>query len=159
MNCPVQDRENAEVLLEYCARKLPSSSIAEFDRHLESCPECSKFASAQQHVWSALDMWEAEPVTDSFDAKLYNRIQAFEEKSWWKRLIGDGVAWKPALSLGAACAALVVVTFIHPVKPPGGTPSYREKTKVETVEVEQLERTLEDLEMLKQLSVSNAQNL
>ena len=33
MNCPVQDRENAEVLLEYCARKLPSSSIAEFDRY------------------------------------------------------------------------------------------------------------------------------
>ena len=37
MHCPMQNGENAEVLLDYCARKLPPTVASEVDRHVQSC--------------------------------------------------------------------------------------------------------------------------
>jgi anti-sigma factor RsiW len=154
MQCPVRNAEHAEILLDYCAGKLAPESLASFESHLEKCGECKEFCSRQVSAWTALDAWEAEPVSEKFDSALYARIEAFENRSWWKRL-----AWRPALSLGAAGAAMAVALLVQaPVhQPKVAVPSVHETTRVETVEPEQLERTLEDLEMLKQLSSS--QNL
>jgi anti-sigma factor RsiW len=147
MNCPIH---NSEVLLEYCAGKLLPDAAAEFERHMSVCPECGSIARSQHHVWLALDTWEMEPVSQGFDRKLHMRIEEFEGRSWWRRLAGAGVAWRPALSLGAACAAIVVALVIY-------TPANRPPdTKVE-VEPEQVERALDDLEMLKQLSSTGSQ--
>jgi anti-sigma factor RsiW len=151
MQCPVLNVEHAEILLDYCAGKLAPESRTEFERHLEQCPECKEYCG----TWTALDVWEPEPVSENFDASLYARIASFENRSWWMRW-----AWRPALSLGAACAAMAVTLFVHaPVNQPKAPVSMHETTRIETVEPEQLERTLEDLEMLKQLSPSNTQNL
>jgi anti-sigma factor RsiW len=160
MQCPIQNADHAEILLDYCARKLSPKSLAEVEQHLENCPECQSFYSRQRAVWSALDEWVAEPVSEQFDKKLYARIDAFENRIWWKCLAGEGFGWRPALSVGAACAAMAVTLFINtPVNQPKVAPSIHQTTRTEAVEPEQLERTLEDLEMLKQLSPSNAQNL
>jgi len=159
MHCPIQNGEEAEVLLEYCARKLSPTATAELERHIERCPDCRSFSVAQQHLWSALDVWESQPVSQDFDRRLYSRIDQFENRSWWRRWTGDRLAWRPALSLGAACAALAVALITH--NPPGQplmTPQLQ-GTKAETVEPEQVERALEDLEMLKQISASAATNL
>jgi hypothetical protein len=154
MHCPVRNAEHAEILLDYCAGKLAPESLASFESHLENCTECKKFCVQQEAAWNALDVWEPEPVSEKFDGALYARIEAFENRNWWKRW-----AWRPALSLGAACAAMAVALFVQtPLhQPKAAAPTVHETTRVETVEPEQLERTLEDLEMLKQLSSS--QNL
>jgi anti-sigma factor RsiW len=155
MQCPVRNVEHAEILLDYCSGKLRAESLVSFESHLAGCLECKEFCVRQKAAWTALDVWEAEPVSEKFDVALYARIEAFENRSWWRRF-----AWRRALSLGAACAAVAIALFVHaPVNRPKAPASVHETTRVETVEPEQLERTLEDLEMLKQLSPSNAQNL
>lgn len=160
MQCPIQNADNAEILLDYCARKLSPEALVEFERHLETCPGCKSFSSRQQSVWTALDEWVAEPVSEQFDKNLFARIDASENRSWWKRLAGEGFGWRPALSVSVACAAMAVALFIRtPVNQPKVVPTIHETTRNEVVESEQLERTLEDLEMLKQLSPSKAQNL
>jgi hypothetical protein len=156
MQCPVRHAEHAEILLDYCAGKLSQDSLTAFESHRENCAECKEFCAKQQAAWTALDVWEPEPVSEKFDSALYARIAAFENRSWWQRW-----AWRPALSLGAACAAMAVALFVQtPIHPPkAAAPAVRETTRVETLEPDQLERTLEDLEMLKQLSPSNTQTL
>ena len=41
---------------------------------MEICPACREFAAAQRVMWSALDTWEAAPVSQDFDRRLYQRI-------------------------------------------------------------------------------------
>ena len=161
MQCPMENADHAEVLLDYCARKLSGKPLEDFERHLEVCPKCKEFCSRQEALWSTLDIWEAEPVGAEFDNKLCARIESFENRSWWQRLAGRGFAWRPAVSLAGACAALAVALLVHgPVNPPKVAPvNVHETTRVDALEPEQIERALEDLEMLKQLSPSNSQKL
>ena len=74
MNCPIENRESAEILLAYCARKLDAGSSAILEEHIKICPACREFAEGQQSVWKALDAWEAAPVSPDFDRRLYARI-------------------------------------------------------------------------------------
>jgi len=98
------------------------------------------------------------------DRELYARIDGFEKKNWLRRLVGERFAWRPALSLGAACTALVLGFMVHgpvmqPLVAPVSVGLQNHETSKADVEAEQVEQALEDLEMLKQLSVSSAQNL
>src|SRR5687767_3080468 len=99
MHCPIQN------VLDYCAGKLSTDAAAEFERHMNVCAECKAFALSQQHVWQALDAWEAKPVSKDFDRKLHARIEELEERTWWRGRWWRG-RWKPALSFGTACAAI-----------------------------------------------------
>jgi hypothetical protein len=76
------------------------------------------------------------------------------------------MGWRPALSVGAACAAVAVALLVNtpgddrPLPHQPSTPSVVvDDTRADSMEPEQLERALEDLEMLKQLSPSAAQSL
>jgi hypothetical protein len=164
MRCPIENADHAELLLDYCARKLSGRPLEEFERHLVLCLKCKEFCSRQEALWNTLDVWEAEPVGEQFDSKLYARIESFENRSWWQRMAGRGFARRPAVSLAGACAALAVALLVHgPANQPRIAPvnvrETRETTRVDALEPEQIERALEDLEMLKQLSPSNSQNL
>ena len=75
MKCPMETRENAQLLLDYCTRKLEPESAAALERHIAVCGACRKFASGQRAVWQALDAWEAAPVSADFDSRLYRRIE------------------------------------------------------------------------------------
>jgi hypothetical protein len=55
---PFETRENAQLLLDYCTRKLEPESVAALERHIAICGACREFASASA-VWQALDAWEA----------------------------------------------------------------------------------------------------
>lgn len=133
MPCPIQN------VLDYCAGKLSPDAEAEFERHMIVCAECKTTEKNQQNVWKALDTWEAIPVSEDFDRKLHTRIEEFEARSWRRRV------WRPALSFGAASAAIAIALMIY-------TPGNRSENANVEVEPEQVERALEDLEMLKQLS-------
>lgn len=155
MACILRDRERATWLLDYCERKLSPALTAELERHLTVCPDCARAVDAQRQVWAALDGWEAPPVSPDFNARLYGRIEQESRRPWWRAITGEARlwTWKPAMPLAAACLAILAVAlFRAPSLPEPGT-----KAQADTIiDVEQVERTLHDLEMLEQLSLSSS---
>ncbi len=152
--CPMQKNEG-ELLLSYCAGSLAAERVAEVERHVGVCPECRSWVEELQTVWQALEGWEVEPVSADFEAALFARI-AREEKAagwqrWreaWRRLLPGGLDWRVAAPAGAIALLLVVGLAVE-------NPFRREQAeamvKLEAREIEQAERALEDLEMLRQL--------
>lgn len=145
MICPTQDR-NAEVLLDYCAGTLDPARAAEFSRHLEGCVDCRRLVETQREVWSTLDRWTAAEVSPDFDARLYARIAREQAKPAWTAWFRP--LWKPALPLAVACAVLAVGFLVRPPRPVDNSPQVR----ADKIDIEQVEQTLADLDMLTPLS-------
>jgi|GEM_PF-505636 hypothetical protein len=154
MSCPLQSG-NADVLLSYCAHMLDAERTELMEQHVAVCAECFALAEQQKRVWSALDDWAPEPISEGFDATLFARIAAEERGSAWERwmapvrrwLSGD-IGWEPVLSMGVACFTLVVGIYLqNPGRPDLTLPT----VKIEAQELEQADRALEDMEMLRQL--------
>jgi anti-sigma factor RsiW len=156
MRCPVESQEDASLLLDYCARKLDPDAAALLERHMKACPACREFQGGQQAVWNALDEWEAVPVSAGFNRRLYSRIDSEASAPWWSRLLAtmQSRRWKPALPLAAACLVLVAVALFDTPSPPPAAPG--SPVRVEMVQVDQMERALEDLEMLRQFDLTAA---
>jgi len=150
MECPVQNRENAELLLNYCARRLEPEAAAVLERHMEHCAACRAFGAAQRAVWEALEAWEAMPVSEEFDRRLYARIQQQEHRGSWAGLVRFWwpLNLRPALSLAAASVVVVVALLVQsPQSAPG-------PAEIDVVDAEQVERALDDLEMLRQVNLT-----
>lgn len=152
--CPLQNGRS-ELLLDYVSGKLKPEAAAGFERHIESCVQCRTFTEGQRAVWKALDSWEIEAVFPDFDDRLYARMAAEDRRSWWQRLWPE-MTWPKAVPLAAACATLAAVLFFYSPSRHGPVTA---PVKAESVDIDQVERALEDLEMLKQLSPKDAQNL
>jgi len=152
MKCPIETQENADLLLSYSARKLNPESTAVLEAHMAVCPQCREFRDSQRVLWEALDQWEARPVSADFDRRLYRKIEEQERLGWWQRLFGSGrpMFLRPALPLAAAACLVLVAGFI--IDSPGRVAApVAENPQVR--EVEQVERTLEDMEMLRQFNL------
>ena len=149
MECPVQNRDNAGLLLAYCARRLDPDMAAVLERHMQHCEACRAFGDAQKAVWSALDVWEAMPVTEDFDRRLYARIAEEEHRGWWSRVVRPWlpVNPRPALSLAAASVVVLAAFLVH------SPPSAPGPAEVEMVDAEQVERVLNDMEMLREVNL------
>jgi hypothetical protein len=154
MRCPIETQDNAELLLSYSARRLNPENTAILEAHMEVCPQCREFRDSQRALWEALDQWEARPISADFNRRLYRKIEEQDQLGWWDRIFGAGrpMFLRPALPLAAtACLVLVAGLMIDPgriVTTAGETPQVRE--------VEQVERTLEDMEMLRQFNLVSA---
>ena len=149
MNCPTKRNEDAEILLDYCARTLPLEQRAEFELHLKQCADCSRLVEAQKEVWGAMEAWSAPQVSADFDARLYARI-AQEQSApawqlWLRRIFQPPVPismWKSAVPLAAACAVLAAGLAL---RMPDAVDTGHQTVKVD---IEQVEQTLEDLDIL-----------
>lgn len=125
--------------------------------HLKECRECRQVAEAQREVWSKLDAWTPAPVPADFDDRLYARIEAYKQQSWWSRTLAGMTgkwSWKPAMPLAVACTALVAAFLLN-----SPLPSYVRAPGVEVrsesgIDLQQVERALDDLDMLKQLGMA-----
>jgi len=152
MNCPTKGKEDAEILLDYCAQTLSPLQTAEFEIHLKQCADCSKLVDAQKEVWGALDAWTPPPVAVNFDARLYARI-AEEQKvpgwqAWLRRIFQPPVPyplWKSAVPLIAACAVLVAGLA---VRMPDALDVVHPQIHTDKVDIEKVEQTLEDFDIL-----------
>ena len=143
--CPLRTEEQASLLLDYCARKLDGARRRALERHMEVCPECAQFRESQAAVWNALDAWESSPVGGRFDDDLAGRIERAQRDPLWMRAgawFAD-VSWAPAVPALAAAALWVFLFSPAPPAPSADLP--------ETLEPEQVERVLEDLDMLRQI--------
>lgn len=159
MKCPTERNEDAEVLLDYCAQRLNPKDAASVEQHLAVCDRCTRLVNAQRAVWEALDHWEPAAVSTDFNRRLYARIDAEEaESGMLTKLVRTAaarcslVSWRPLVPVAAICAVLIAALFIN-------TPNIRStghprepEVRFEKVDIEQVERTLDDLDMLKQLS-------
>jgi hypothetical protein len=150
MRCPLDN----EMVVSYVAGALGPVAEAALDQHLETCAECRRVVDAQRVVWSALDAWTPAAVSRDFDQKLYRRIAADEQAGWPTRIArawsGAHWSWRPAMPLGAACAALIAVFLLQSSAPQHTSPAQA----THKVDIEQVERALDDLDMLKQLGVT-----
>jgi hypothetical protein len=150
MICPLKTEET-ELLLDYSAGRLNAPGDAArkafLEQHIVSCPACASFQTEQAAVWNALDMWEPTPVSVDFNRNLWRRIDMAAAAPWYRRLAAAlrAANLKPVLPMTAAIA-LIVAGFLldHPGAnkvQPGFTAN----------EAEQVEQTLDDLQLLHQL--------
>ena len=145
MTCLSQHKDGAEILVAYFERTLDSERAIELERHMGTCAECRGLAG----VWTTLDEWKAPEVSEDFDARLYARISQESAAPWWsvaglKRMLTGESWWKPVLPLAAGCAVLALALMIRTPEPvPAGT-----KAKLGSVNIEQVEQALEDLDLL-----------
>jgi anti-sigma factor RsiW len=156
MRCPIETQENAELLLSYSARRLDPDRAAILEAHMERCPACREFRDGQRALWEALDEWEARPVSPDFDRRLYRRIEEQERMGWWAHVFGPlrPAFLRPALPL-AATACLVLVAGLLTVEPGRIAPPVAVDSP-QIREAEQVERALDDLDMLRQFDLGAA---
>jgi anti-sigma factor RsiW len=153
MRCPIENHESADLLLAYTARTLSAETTAALDRHIAACPACREFAAGQKAVWEALDAWEAVPVSADFDRRLYQRIE--REVSWWDLLVRP---FRPiTLVRGlpiAAAAGILIMAGIMLQRPAEMTPAESgvQLEAMQTVQPEQVEHALADMELLGEFS-------
>lgn len=136
--CPLKSGANAPVLLDFCAGRLAPADQATLEEHIDNCLACKEFCDGQLTVWEALDSWEAEPVSRSFDTRLLAALPRRSRLTAWF----SGISWKPAIPV-AAVLALYFSILTPRVPPPVSS------------EVQQVEQTLADLDMLEQLKLSD----
>ena len=153
MLCPIKVGNEAELLVAYTTCAMTPAEQEAFERHMDECAGCRELAGAQKSMWGALDLWKLPDVPADFDARLRTRIAAQDRLPWWRRL---EFSWKPAIPVGVACAALLAAFLMHspamhnsaPVAPPAAVVSQQDAQKVD---VDQVERALDDMDMLNQL--------
>lgn len=159
--CASQE-ETGGIVLDYCAGALDPARAAEFKKHLGNCPGCRALVDAQRDVWETLDQWKPAPVSPDFDARLYARIAQEEAAPGWqkslRRIFSPAALWsiwKPAVPLAAAGAVLMVGFLVRMPAPDHSAKQIR----AEKVDIEQVERTLEDLDMLTPVSPAPARSM
>jgi hypothetical protein len=152
MDCPLQSGKGTELIISYGAGTLEPETQAAFAAHRKTCAQCREVAAAQLEVWSALDEFHPLPISADFDEKLYRRIAEEEQYTWWQRLLRTNWTWRPAMPAVAACAVLIAAFVL---KTPWSTtpPDVPSQPKLQ---IEQVERALDDLEMLKQVGMEAA---
>ncbi len=156
MSCPAKHRLGADTYVSYAAGLLGETERAAFERHMADCPECARLASEQRRVWAALDGWTAAPVPEDFDAKLYARIAEEGKHRWWHALRRPGFSFRlsTAAPVAVACAALAVALLLRapqPLPSAHSAPAPATATVRPKLDADQVERTLDDLDMLQQL--------
>jgi anti-sigma factor RsiW len=162
MTCPLQ-REETDLLLDYSAGRLDAAKAAVLAQHVESCAVCASFRAEQTAVWNALDLWEAAPVSMDFNRRLWQRIEASAAAPWYRSL-RDSLRfanWKPVFSL---TAAILVIAAGFLLDHPGGNPGNNAPvtgvsvTNVSLKDADQVEQTLDDIQLLQQLDTVTPPN-
>jgi hypothetical protein len=150
MTCPLKTEET-DLLLDYSAGRLTArlgaTKAAILARHVAICPDCAAFRNERTAVWHALDLWEPAPVSMDFNRRLWQRIEAVEAAPWYRRLGGSlrFANWKPVLPL---TAAILVIAGGFLLDHPGRQNAV---PGVSVTEADQVEQTLDDIQLLQQL--------
>jgi len=152
MKCPLETREDAEILVAYSSRVLNGGDTELLEAHLQCCSACREFVSGQRAVWEALDGWEAPPVTADFDRRLFGRIEG--EVSWWQRTLGRmgfPLVYRALLPVTAvACLVMVGVLLERPAPP--RVPPQPVTAQVDGLQPDQVVHALDEMEVLDQFN-------
>jgi anti-sigma factor RsiW len=147
-SCPLQQPESAGLLIDFVAGRLPLDRASVLSAHAAGCETCQEFIAAQGEVWAALEEWQPEPVSASFDRRLNARIEAEGRVSQWQRWFAPAVLWKPAAAMSLAVGVWVAVGTVRSPETLPVVPAVEQKALVEAPDLDQVEQTLEDLDLL-----------
>ena len=152
MSCPLRRVETTDLLLEYSARRLDAARAATLARHVDVCAECSSFLAAQTAVWDALDEWDPPPVSMDFNRRLWQRIDRAAELPWYRSLIAAlrAANWKPVFPMAAAVLVIAGGFLLDHRGERAVTPNAATQG-VSIIEADQLDQTLDDIQLLRQL--------
>ena len=178
MICLYKNKQGTEILLAYGAGTLDAERAGLLHQHASECSDCRALMAAQKNLWNVLDEVGVPDVSADFDARLYARIAAEDAQVSWKRSLQTwlhgfapgGISWKP-LAVGAAAAAVLSVGLV--VRIPQVAEAFGEEggaapgafqvelleglgidttlgtpVRSEAMDAEQVEVSLEDLEIL-----------
>lgn len=148
MACRYIDEHSSE-LWESVALRTSGEVRPDLQSHLAGCEECRHALADRRAVWNALDVWEAPPVSPNFDTRLWREIEAQPPLTLGARL-RQGFAWnsRPLMPLAAACLTVVLAVGVSMSWRSGsGSPARPEK-----VDMEQVEKTLDDMDLLRTLT-------
>ena len=139
VSCPIQDPENADLLLAYVDRKLDPELAGRLEQHAQTCPACRRLLDAQRIVWEALDSWQPGPVSPRFDGELMEKIRTVKRRPQLRAAVRTG-------QVAALFLALLAAMVLR--GPSMDSPQFQNQ---DTLDMQQLEHALDDLEMLRQL--------
>jgi len=154
MICLYKNKQGTEILLAYGAGTLDAERAGLLHQHASECSDCRALMAAQKNLWNVLDEVGVPDVSADFDARLYARIAAEDAQVSWKRSLQTwlhgfapgGISWKP-LAVGAAAAAVLSVGLVVRI-PQVHESEVRSEVHSEAMDAEQVEVSLEDLEIL-----------
>ena len=159
--CPLKSDETIEVLMDYTARTLDAVQSGLLERHMDQCLNCATFRDDQAAVWQALDAWEPAPVSMDFNRRLWQRIGEDQAAPWYTKIgfrnLGlqiRGSAWKPALSVAAAVLVVATGFVLDHSGTRTGSPTTAVESRVTITEADQVERTLDDIQLLHQFDTA-----
>ena len=155
MNCPLETRENAQLLLDYCTPQARTGvQWLSWNAISQSAAPAGNSPGGQRAVWQAMDAWEAAPVSADFDSRLYRRIESAGF------LVGSAAAPVPSgdaaarsaghgdgLPAGGGRSSCWSVPQFRPLPSPPG-----DVAQVDTVQPEQVEHALDAMEILNEFS-------
>lgn len=153
-------RQAHAAIIDYCAGRLTPEDKSVLREHLKVCAACKDTAQAQNEVWSALDVWVPPAVAGDFDARLYAKIDAYQRQSWWRRTLESlSGTWSftPAMPIAVACSVLVAAFLLNSSLPKHSPPTSVPQSSEIKIDVQQIERALDDLDMITQLRGASPQ--
>jgi anti-sigma factor RsiW len=150
----MENLEGEELLLNYVSGSLDTQEAAAFDQHTLNCAACREFAHGQKAVCESLDLFEPAAISADFDRRLYERI---EKVSWWNRwldrfvaAVSSPVLTHRGLPIAAATAVLAIAGFIwERPSPRPAKPQSPLSAQVQTLQPDQVQHALDDMEMLR----------
>jgi anti-sigma factor RsiW len=153
IDCPLELEDSIDLLLDYSAGKLEPAKMLMLEEHMDLCSACAAFRVGQAEVWQALDAWEPAPVSMDFNRRLWQKIDAVEAAPWYRKL-ADSLrmgAWKPALPLTAAVFLVAAGFMMDHQGAVSVSPNISVSEVASVSEADQVEKTLDDLQLLRQL--------
>jgi hypothetical protein len=143
-----------EVLVDLVAGKLDPREAGVVQSHAAECADCRGWIAAQAAVWAALEADAAPAVSPTFDSRLYRKIAELETEAWWKRAWSgfSDELWpsfaRPAAAVSLALTLIVAVVLTRAPQPEA---SPEPSAAFVSADVEAVEETLSDFEMLQAL--------
>lgn len=138
----METRGSEDLLLDYVSGRLAPAAAAALERHFEHCERCRAWVNSQKAVWAAMESWEAPPAPADFDRNLYRQIEQEASRGW---RLWPALRFRPAFSVALASALLAFAILVQFPRP---------ATEVEVVDADRLERALDDVDMLRELSLA-----
>ncbi|MEP7363692.1 MAG: zf-HC2 domain-containing protein [Acidobacteriota bacterium] len=150
--CPLQEGEQAGTFLAWMDGTLSREETAVLELHARDCASCRAVVEGHKAVWSAMDAWAPAEVSQDFNRRLYSAIDAQQAQPWWKRAMGALMPFpvRPAIPIAASCLLVIGVALFRAPEP------VELETKqagiIERMDVEQVDRSLDDLNLLRELN-------
>lgn len=150
--CPLQEGEQADLFLAWMEGSMEPGQAARLEAHAAECASCREVLAGQKAVWSSLDAWEPETVSPDFNRRLYAAIDAEQAQPLWKRALDRILPFplRPAVPVAATCL-LVIGVFLFQTPQPVDLEN-KQAVALESVDVEQVDRSLDDLNLLRELN-------